>query len=158
MYEATFLSLQGLAAAAATTPQQLAAAEAALLSLLGSAVGQLRAAYDGDVLLQVGRMWCGCCDAITAAFLVARTAAAAASADAAATIAAGAQSAAALAVAHLPAARRCRCWATCLCRLASPPTCRAGRRSAGACCCSAQVRGAAPRASKGCASQCGQAL
>jgi hypothetical protein len=56
VYESTFVGLQGLAAVHAPGSEVLAAAEAALVGLLGSFAGQLRAVYGDEVLYQVGCM------------------------------------------------------------------------------------------------------
>jgi hypothetical protein len=54
VYESTFVGLQGLAAVHAPGSEVLAAAEAALVGLLGSFAGQMREVYGDDVLYQVG--------------------------------------------------------------------------------------------------------
>jgi hypothetical protein len=53
VYESTFVGLQGLAAVHAPGSEVLAAAEAALVALLGSFAGQMRDVYGDDVLYQV---------------------------------------------------------------------------------------------------------
>lgn len=54
MYESTFVGLQGLAALHPAGSQALAAAEAALVGLLGGFAGQLKEVFGDDVLYQVG--------------------------------------------------------------------------------------------------------
>jgi hypothetical protein len=55
VYESTFVGLQGLAAQHPAGSEVLAAAEAALVGLLGSFAGQLKEVYGDDVLYQVRR-------------------------------------------------------------------------------------------------------
>jgi hypothetical protein len=53
VYESTFVGLQGLAALHAPGSEVLAAAETALVALLGSFAGQLNEVYGDEVLYQV---------------------------------------------------------------------------------------------------------
>lgn len=53
LYESTFVGLQGLSALHPQGSPELAAAEDALFSLIGSLAEQMKQAYDNEVLYQV---------------------------------------------------------------------------------------------------------